>query len=149
METPAMSELKVPSGYLIGTYEEVRGYPMATTFMNVIETTTPGIHWVKPLFTDDTEIDWVHSYFIQDTRSYVGNCPMWWGKDHRGYTADIDLAGRYSFDEAMKIHNNRDTDLPWKCTEIERIYRRTVDAQDMDKIRNHAQQKQLLKMESK
>jgi len=32
-------------------------------------------------------------YYIQDTRSVVGNCALWWRKDDQGYTCDIDDAG--------------------------------------------------------
>ena len=35
---------------LIGTHEPRHGYPMATTFEEVVESATPHIHWVKPLY---------------------------------------------------------------------------------------------------
>jgi len=36
--------------WLIGTHKEVQGYPMATTFENVVESTLPDHHWVMPLY---------------------------------------------------------------------------------------------------
>jgi hypothetical protein len=69
-------------------------------------------------------------YFLQDTRSYVGNCPMWWGGSG-GYTSRIDKARRYTFDEAMRQHECRDTDVPWPCSEIEPLKRPTIDVQEM------------------
>lgn len=69
-------------------------------------------------------------YFLQDTRSYVGNCPMWWGIKG-GYTSRIDRARRYTLADAMKQHVARDTDLPWACAEIELLQRPTIDMQEL------------------
>lgn len=43
------------AGWLIGTHVPTKGFPFATTFVNVIETTTPEHHWVKPLYLVDDE----------------------------------------------------------------------------------------------
>lgn len=42
-------------------------------------------------------------YFIQDARSYVGNAVLWWRHEGRGYTVDLNAAGRFL----------GDTDVPW------------------------------------
>ncbi|WP_349782365.1 hypothetical protein [Xanthomonas arboricola] len=70
-------------------------------------------------------------YYIQDTRSYCGNCPMWWAPSGRGYVTRLDEAGRYSFDEAVAKNRCRETDIPWSCAEIDALARRTVDIQHM------------------
>lgn len=70
-------------------------------------------------------------YFIQDTRSYVGNCVLWWRAGGRGYTTDINKAGRFDHSEAMAQHNMRETDKPWKCSDIEPLARATIDMQDL------------------
>lgn len=67
--------------------------------------------------------------YVQDSRSYVGNCPLWWRPEGKGYTTNLDDAGRYTFDEAMRMHESRSTDIPWLCREIDPIRRATVDAQ--------------------
>jgi hypothetical protein len=72
-------------------------------------------------------------YYIQDTRSFIGNCPVFWGPDGNGYTTDLRHAGKYTFEKAMRQHFMRDTDLPWLCDEIDAIQRPTVDQQDMRK----------------
>lgn len=72
-------------------------------------------------------------YYIQDTRSFIGNCPVFWGPDGNGYTTDLRQAGKYTFEKAMRQHFMRDTDLPWLCDEIDAIQRPTVDQQDMRK----------------
>jgi hypothetical protein len=73
-------------------------------------------------------------YFIQDTRTYVGNCPMWWGPNNRGYTTDITQAGRYTLERAIAQHRCRPTDKPWKCADIEALVRHTIDMQDLRKV---------------
>jgi hypothetical protein len=80
-------------------------------------------------------------YYLQDTRSYVGNCPLWWGLNSSGYTTDLRKAQKYTLEEAMSQHRSRDSDLPWLCSEIDAIQRPTIDAQDMHKIRNSAEQR--------
>jgi len=75
-------------------------------------------------------------YLLQDTRSYVGNCVVWWAKDGNGYTTDVAKAHRYTFDEAMRQHRSRDTDLPWPCDEVLPLARGHVDVQDVHKIRS-------------
>lgn len=49
-------------------------------------------------------------YYIQDCRTYVGNCALWWGIDSKGYTCNLDEAGVYSGKEAL---HKRGTDVPW------------------------------------
>ncbi len=70
-------------------------------------------------------------FYIQDTRSFVGNCPMWWGPDGRGYVTRLDEAGRYTEEEAIRQNQARDTDIPWPCDEIDKLARPTVDFQHM------------------
>ncbi len=79
-------------------------------------------------------------YYLQDTRSYVGNCPLWWAQDGNGYTSDLRKAHRYTFQEAMGKHLSRETDLPWACSEIDPLQRPTIDVQDMHKLRSNAAQ---------
>ena len=43
-------------------------------------------------------------YLIQDSRSYVGNCVLWWREHGRGYTTDIDDAGRFTEEVARQVH---------------------------------------------
>lgn len=62
-------------------------------------------------------------YYLQDTSGYVGNCPLWWGLNSSGYTIDLRKAHRYTFEEAMKQHRCRGTDLPWLCSEIDQLQR--------------------------
>jgi len=79
-------------------------------------------------------------YLLQDTRSYVGNCPMWWRKGGNGYTTMIDEAERYTLAAAVRQHLSRGCDLPWLASEIEPLARRTVDVQDMHKLRSNEAQ---------
>lgn len=49
-------------------------------------------------------------YFIQDRRTLVGNCALWWAVDACGYTTEIASAGTYS---GAYVRNLRDLDVPW------------------------------------
>jgi hypothetical protein len=40
-------------------------------------------------------------YYIQN--GYVGNAILWWGIDSRGYTTDINKAGKYTKEETLEI----------------------------------------------
>jgi hypothetical protein len=42
------------------------------------------------------------TYYIQDSRDYVGNSMLWWGFDGRGYVCDITKAGVYSKEAAFR-----------------------------------------------
>jgi len=70
-------------------------------------------------------------YFLQDTRSYVGNCPMWWAEGGSGYTARIDKAQRYKREDALRMTNSRGSDVAWPCSEIVPLQRPTIDVQDL------------------
>lgn len=70
-------------------------------------------------------------FYIQDTRQFVGNCPMWWGPNGSGYVTRLDEAGRYTEQEAINQNRTRDTDVPWPCAEIDALARKTVDCQHM------------------
>jgi hypothetical protein len=59
-------------------------------------------------------------YLILHTFTVNGDCAVWWGPNHNGYTTDIDKAGRYTKDEADKIYRNRpklDKPIPWSKVE--------------------------------
>jgi hypothetical protein len=65
-------------------------------------------------------------YYILDTRSYVGNCGLWWGPKSSGYVCDIDDAGQYEEDEAFRIQRGRGTDVAIPCDEVEKYVVRHV-----------------------
>lgn len=65
-------------------------------------------------------------YYILDTRSYVGNCGLWWGKRRSGYVCNIDEAGKYEQDEAFRIQSGRGTDVALPCEEVDALAVRHV-----------------------
>lgn len=69
-------------------------------------------------------------YYIQDTRSYVGNSVLWWAVDAKGYTVDINKAWKVSKDEALRIIR-RETDKAWPVSEVNKHIRQHVDMQDL------------------
>jgi len=70
-------------------------------------------------------------FYIQDTRQFVGNCPVWWGQDGNGYVTRLDEAGRYTYEKAVRQNRARETDVPWPCDEIDALGRITIDHQHM------------------
>ena len=48
-------------------------------------------------------------FYIQDTRSFVGDSALWWRPEGKGYTVNLDEAGTYT---AAQCRGNRDTDRP-------------------------------------
>lgn len=69
------------------------------------------------------------TYFIQDTRSYVGNSVLWWRADGKGYTTDLEDAWEVDEDKACRIERNRETDKAWPADVARAAARTHVDVQ--------------------
>lgn len=64
------------------------------------------------------DVPYIEEYYIQS--GYIGNAMCWWGKDHRGYTAHFENAGRYSKKDAMKIINDSSNhECAWLCSHVD------------------------------
>ncbi len=68
-------------------------------------------------------------FYLQDSRSYVGNDVLWWAKDGAGYTTDLSKAHVYTQAEAVRKHETRETDIPWPKGYIDAKTRPAVDMQ--------------------
>lgn len=68
-------------------------------------------------------------FYLQDSRSYVGNDILFWAKDGKGYTTDVSKAHVYSKADAMAQHASRRTDIPWPKAYIDAKTRPAVDVQ--------------------
>lgn len=69
------------------------------------------------------------AFYLQDSRTFVGNDVLWWAKDGKGYTTDLSKAEKYTKDEALRMHEMRHSDIPWPCAYIEARTRPAVDMQ--------------------
>jgi hypothetical protein len=69
------------------------------------------------------------TYFIQDTRAFVGNCVYWWAKDGAGYTTHLDDAWEVDEETARAAENNRDTDKAWPADVVRAAASMQVDVQ--------------------
>ena len=74
----------------------------------------------------ETETD---AFYLQDSRSYVGNDVLLWGKDGKGYTTDVSKAHVYTKAEAMARHHSRPTDILWPKAYLDAKTRPAVDMQ--------------------
>jgi hypothetical protein len=68
-------------------------------------------------------------FYLQDSRSYVGNDMLFWAIDGKGYTTDLRKAQVYTKDEAVAQHRRRETDIPWPKDYIDARTRPAVDMQ--------------------
>lgn len=71
----------------------------------------------------------MEQFYVQDSRSYVGNDVLWWAKDGNGYTTDLSKAEVYSREDAQRMHDSRRSDVPWPKSYIEGKTRQAVDIQ--------------------
>lgn len=67
-------------------------------------------------------------YFLQDTRTMVGNCMVFWRKGSRGYTTNLDDAETFTIEEAL---SHRETDRPWSVDLMYELAKPRVDHQDL------------------
>lgn len=72
-------------------------------------------------------------WYLQDKRSYSGNAVMWWAKDKKGYTSDLNKAHVFTEEEAFAQAKERDTDVPWAKEYIDLHTQRTCDMQYIKK----------------
>lgn len=68
-------------------------------------------------------------FYLQDSRSYVGNDIQFWAKDGKGCTTDVSKAHVYTKAEAVAQHNSRESDIPWPKSYIDGKTRPAVDMQ--------------------
>ncbi|MBB5190089.1 ribosomal protein S27AE [Silvimonas terrae] len=68
-------------------------------------------------------------FYLQDSRTYVGNDMLFWAVNNQGYTSDLRKAAKYTKAEAVAQHQMRPSDIPWPCTYIDARTRPAVDMQ--------------------
>jgi hypothetical protein len=68
-------------------------------------------------------------FYLQDSRSHVGDGLQFWGKDRRGYVTDLDASELFTQEQAT---SHRDTDIPWPKDYIDARAHWGVDHQLMD-----------------
>ena len=72
-------------------------------------------------------------YLLQnETAGYVGDSPLFWKEGGCGYTAEVDKAKRFTWQEAGNvIRSTRGTHRwkRWKLSDVEKATIRVVDAQ--------------------
>lgn len=70
-------------------------------------------------------------FFLQSDGCYVGNCPLWWAKDSRGYTTHIEDAELFTaaeIDQLLAGLSGRD-DRPWPEHQVRQAASLQVDMQ--------------------
>lgn len=72
-------------------------------------------------------------YYLQDSRSYIGNDVLWWGKTG-GYTTDLSKAATFSAEDAHEMHERRNSDVAWPKGYIDGKARPAVDMQYIKRV---------------
>lgn len=83
---------------------------------------------MKPLKTKEEKM-----YYIQS--GYVGNAILWWAKDSKGYTTEINKAGKYTKERAKEIIQTPQHKA-WECNHIDKTiaaHKHTIDAQYLNR----------------
>lgn len=83
-----------------------------------------------------------NEYYLQDTRSVVGNSLLWWAANDSGYTCDIRCARVWTDEDLMKRFDIPLKSLPGKYTlhhkfAIDRIIQHHIDHQDLGQESPH------------
>ncbi len=73
-------------------------------------------------------------YYLCDSRTIVGNCLQFWGLNGKGYTYNLDKAQVYSETEAMDMHKQRTTDMPYPKDVVDSLAQRHIDHQFLDHL---------------
>lgn len=68
-------------------------------------------------------------FYLQDSRSHVGDGLQFWAKGGHGYVTDLDKAELFTKEQACR---HRDTDIPWPKDYIDARAHYGVDHQFMD-----------------
>ena len=72
-------------------------------------------------------------FYIQDTRSYVGNSMLWWKHDDCGYVCDIQEAKVFTAEASKKICDRPHTNKRrWPKPYIDMRIQHHIDMQDCD-----------------
>lgn len=71
----------------------------------------------------------MNEFYLQDSRSYVGNDVLWWAHGGNGYTTDLSKAQIYTKEDAQRMHTSRPSDIPWPKPYIDAKTRPAVDMQ--------------------
>lgn len=62
-----------------------------------------------------------NQYYIQNRAAgFLGNAIMFWARGNRGYTASLENAEKYNYDDAKKIcEGNPEKNRAWPCEYID------------------------------
>jgi hypothetical protein len=74
-------------------------------------------------------------YYIMETTTWVGDHVLFWRPESKGYTTDLDKAGRYTKEEAQKIEAVRGTDKALPCELVDRHAVRGLMESGLAKVR--------------
>lgn len=73
-------------------------------------------------------------YYVQDSRSYVGNAVLWWAINGAGYVTDPKKAHKYTKSEIISdFGEGRETDIVWPAGHVESAVREFVDIQGLNR----------------
>ena len=75
-------------------------------------------------------------YYVRNKdAAFLGNSPVWWARDGRGYTAYVQGAHRFTEEEAKKmVMDNSDKWAAFKCSDVDARLHLVFDYQDVKNL---------------
>ncbi|GFM83136.1 hypothetical protein PSCICN_38280 [Pseudomonas cichorii] len=70
-------------------------------------------------------------FYLQDSRSHVGDGLLFWARNGVGYVTDLDKAELFTREQAC---SHRDTDIPWPKTYVDERAHLGVDFQHIKEV---------------
>lgn len=81
-------------------------------------------------------------YYIQDTRQYADDLVIWWRKDSRGYTTDIELAQTYSKAEtevaSRTLNGRHPVHVAWPKILVDDLRSKTIEREKLNGFKNRS-----------
>jgi hypothetical protein len=86
-----------------------------------------GAKWMRDKIKggDDLQYSKEEMYYIQN--GFSGNAIIWWAKDSKGYTSNLNEAGKYTKEQAFnQVALNRGGEYAWLCSYVDGIENKPV-----------------------
>ena len=82
---------------------------------------------------DSIKHDIEELFYLRDSRSICGNCVLFWKKNNRGYTCNLNDAKVLTKAEAFAQNKMRETDIPYPKSVVDSLVERHLDIQDFNR----------------
>lgn len=110
---------------VISRYENGKYIPNCNRLVLIAKALKVSLDELMGLVDVDTGL-----FYVQDTRTVVGNCMSWWAKDCNGYTCHLKNAHVFTKGELTRV--TRETDRVWPKEVVDDAASLQVDHQKLE-----------------